>query len=155
MSEAVAKIKKLIKNHKGLFVVTVLGLVLFVFIFIIVVIMMTSGKDKYGDRLTGIEEVAIKSSDITEFEGTLSEKEEVSSASIRIQGKIIYVNLKFEDGVGLDKAKEVAVSSLELFDDEEKSYYDICYFLINEGENGYSITGTKHSSLDSISWIRS
>ena len=70
-----------------------------------------------------------------------------------------YINIKFKAGIGLDKAKEVANLTLEKFDEDEKKFYDIGYYLTQEDESeekkGFVVTGTKNAKLDTISWIKS
>ena len=111
--------------------------------------------DKYGNRLDGIEKVELTSKEKKSIISNLKENEEVKDASIRIQGKIIYINIKFNKDASLDKAKEIANKSLEEIDEKQLKFYDVGYFLINEAEDGFILTGTKNAKLDEISWIKS
>ena len=88
------------------------------------------------------------------------EKDTVVDATIRTQGKIIYINITFTRDTSLDRAKAVATETLALFDDDEKEYYDFGYFLTQEQledseDKGFIITGTKNAKLESITWIKS
>ena len=122
--------------------------------------MFISNGGEYGNRLEGIEEVEINDKKLKEIEKTLEEKETVSEASVRIQGKIIYFNIVFTRDTTLKSAKGVANGTLTLFEDDEKSYYDFGYFLtqvkLEDSEDpGYIVTGTKNAKLESITWIKS
>lgn len=155
MKKIFSKLWNLIKRHKLLTVVCSLTLILIVIMLVVFVNFFVGGNDKYGDRLDGIEEVKITSSDKGDIVEFIEGHEEVDSASVRVQGKIIYVNIKFGEGVNLDKAKEIANGSLEKIEEDKRGYYDLGYFLTSDGENGFNITGTKNARLESISWIKS
>lgn len=150
----------LIKRHKLLSIICFLA-------FIIVVIMMylffsvfIGGNGKYGDRLEGIEEVELTKKDLTSVEEALEENAEVTSSSVRVQGKIVYIHIECTRETSLDRAKELAVIALEKFDEDEKKFYDFGFSLTQieqEGTEdiGFVVTGTKNANLDSISWIKS
>lgn len=150
----------LIKRHKLLSIICFLA-------FIIVVIMMylffsvfIGANGKYGDRLEGIEEVELTKKDLTSVEEALEENAEVTSSSVRVQGKIVYIHIECTRETSLDRAKELAVIALEKFDEDEKKFYDFGFSLTQieqEGTEdiGFVVTGTKNANLDSISWIKS
>lgn len=153
------KIKDLLSRHKVLFVmcaVTLLFIIIMLYVFLSIFI---SGNNSYGDRLDGIEEVEIAKDKMNDIASKVEDNDDVSEASVRLQGKIIYINIVFNDDVSLDDAKEIAKSTLDEFDDDEKSYYDFGYFLtqVESDENGeyFKVTGSMHASSDDISWIKS
>ena len=150
-------LKGLILRHKLLTIICFMAFVVIVFMFYIFFSLFIGGNDKYGDRLKGIEKVEISKKKMAEVSKKLEEKDEVTKASVRIQGKIIYINIKYKDGVSVARAKEIAVTALEEFEKEEKSFYDIGFYLTQEKEdnNGFKITGNKNAKLDSVSWIKS
>ena len=95
--------------------------------------------------------------DLTSY---LKEKAEVDEASIRVQGKIIYIHIVYNRDVSLDKAKEIAAESLTKITDANKKYYDIGYYLTqketeNKEDKGFVVTGSKNNEKDGISWIKS
>ena len=113
------------------------------------------GSDPYGNRLKGISKVKISSKEQSSVASFLKEKEEVVDASVHLKGKIIYIHIKMKEGVNLNRAKEIANESLGKFEDDEKSFYDFGYFLSEDKEGGYVVTGTKNSNSDVIVWIKS
>lgn len=153
-------ILNLIKRHKILTFICFMAFVGVIGLGFIFFDMFTSGKGKYGDRLIGIDDVKISSEVKKEIEDNLEAMDEVVDASVRVQGKIIYINLEFSRETSLDRAKEIANETLNKFSDDEKSFYDFGYFLTqvpveDTEDKGFVVTGSKNSKLDTISWIKS
>lgn len=159
MKKFLGNLKDLISRHKLLFVICLLAFIIVIVLLYIFFSLFIGGTNQYGDRLDGIENVEISKSLKEEIVSFLEEKEEVVDASVRVQGKIIYIHIKYKGDVSLDKAKEIATSSLDKFDKDEKAFYDIGYYLTqdkdNEEDKGFVVTGSKNAKLDSISWIKS
>lgn len=149
-----------IKSHKLLFTICLLAFIIVVIFFYIFFSVFIGGTDKYGNRLDGIEKVKIETKQKEEAVQFLEDKDEVVDASVRVQGKIIYIHIVYKSDVSLDRAKTIANEVLDKFDKDEKAFYDIGYYLTQEkkeGEeaNGFMVTGSKNAKLDSISWIKS
>ena len=151
---------KLIKRHKGLAIICVLTLILLLIIFAIFSRMLFSrGKNEYGDRLNNI--VKIDSKINKKLVSELKENEQVVDASVRIQGKIVYIKIVYAENTGKDAAKEIAKKTLEYYDEEVINCYDFEYFLTQEpklDEDGndlsYVVAGTKYPNNDYISWTK-
>ncbi len=150
-------LKGLIWRHKLLSLICFMAAAIIIFMLYVFFSLFIGGNDKYGDRLKGINKVKITESTKSSIVEKLEKKDEVTKASIRIQGKIIYINIKYKEGISIARAKEVAVTSLEEFDKDEKSFYDIGFYLTEEKKDnkGFKITGNKNAKLDSVSWIKS
>ena len=149
------KIKELFNNHKGLFIVSCLAL-LFFLIMLFMFISMFFGKfsNSYGDRLEGINEVEINDDKIKEIDKNIEENDIVEKSETRIQGKIVYINITFKESTKLDDAKSIATKALDNFNEDELSFYDISFFLVeNKEEDGFIITGNKHPKKENIGWI--
>ncbi len=160
MKKFLEKIKKLIGRHKLLFAICLLAFMIILIMLYIFFSLFAGGTNKYGNRLEGIEDVVISDSTKEEVVSFLEAKDEVSSASVRIQGKIIYIHIEYLRDISLDRAKEIANETIEKFDEDELAFYDIGYSLTQiqtEGEEdiGFVVTGSKNSQLDNISWIKS
>lgn len=149
---------ELIKRHRGLAIVGGLSLILLIVMFAILARMLFStGNSEYGDRLNGL--VKIDSSETDKLKKEISSFEEVESVDVRVQGKIIYINILYTDTTSKDRAKEIANKTLEYYSEEVKEYYDIGYILhqnkeVAEGEEDTSfvIAGTKHPENTEISY---
>lgn len=153
------KFKKFIMENKGLFVVVVLFLLLITVVGILFISMFFGGSsDRYGNRLEGIEDVAINKEQLEEINVGIEEIEGVEDCSARIQGRIIYFTINYSNDVEVEDAKDIASITLEKFEEDELKYYDISYFLVQtseEEEGGFVITGNKHPQIDTIGWIQS
>ena len=81
--------------------------------------------------------------------------EAVEEVNIRLQGKIVYTTIVLKADTPVNKAKEIASSTLDNYTEEELKYYDFSYFLKWNTEEGMTvITGNKHNSLGTITWIK-
>lgn len=156
------KLRKLYGRHKSLAIVAILAFVLFIIMLIILLSMMIgSGKDKYGDRLEGIKSVEISKTTFENVKAKLNDTGKVDKVSTRTQGKIIYIEITYNQDVSIDDAKKIAETTLTEFSEKELSFYDVSYFLErktdenNEEDKTYVISGSKHHNLDKITWIRS
>ena len=154
------KIKNLLSRHKILAVICLLALIVIIILFYMFCSIFVGGSDKYGNRLDGIEEVEISKSEMSDIADAIAKDDSVDSAKVRLQGKIIYIDIVYKKDVSKDKAKEIAVKSLDNFDKKEKKFYDFEYVLTqNVGDNkedtGVKITGAKTPKTDSISFIKS
>lgn len=151
---------ELIKRHKGLAIVGGLALILFIIMFMIFARMIFSNNgSEYGKRLNGI--VKIDKDETKKLLGEIKDREEVIDASVRTQGKIIYMTIIYQDNVSKDKAKEIASDTYKYYSEDVISYYDFEYFLTQnemldeEGnDKSYTIAGTKHPDNDYISWTK-
>ena len=151
----IGKKKNIIMRHKFLFFISVLmfiaiGIMLYVFFSLFV-----GGNDKYGDRLKGIKTVQISKSETNKHAKEITSKEEVVDSKVRIQWKIIYINIKVNENTSLDRAKEIANEATNLFSEKERKFYDFGYFLSQNKEDGFIVIGTKNSSSDGIVWMKS
>lgn len=151
------KIKDWIKNNKGFAIIILLGLVLIIILTIIFISLLKgNSSNKYGNRLDGIEDVEISKEVYDGVKEEIMATEVIEDASVRLQGKIVYTTIVLKEGVTADKAKEIASNTLDNYDEEQLKYYDFSYFLKWNGDDGdVVITGNKHHSLDSITWVRS
>lgn len=149
------KKRNIISRHKLLFLLCFLAFVVCVVLFYIFFSLFIGGNDPYGNRLKGINSVKITSKLKKDVTASLTSKDEVSDASVRVQGKIIYVHIYVKENVGLDTAKAIANEVLGSFDDDMKKFYDFGFFVKQEKENGFVATGTKNSNSDKIVWIKS
>lgn len=154
------KIKDLVSRHKLLSAICLLALIVIIMMMYVFFNLFVGGSNKYGDRLKGIESHKVEKKQQEEVVSFLKEKNEVNDASIRIQGKIIYIHIEYTRETSLDTAKAIATESLAKISNDEKKFYDIGYYLTqtsddNSEDKGFIVTGNKSNELDSISWIKS
>lgn len=151
------KIKELILKHKGLSIVTLLVVLLVLVTFLMFFSMFFGGSsNKYGHRLDGIKEVVLSKGKLDSISSKIDEDDSVKANEIRIQGKIVYVNITFKEGTKGDEAKKIGSKVLEEFSEKELGFYDFSFFLVEDKEEeGFVITGNKHPKKDDIGWIKS
>lgn len=157
MNSFLGKIKDLVSRHRILSMICLLALVIIIILMYIFSSIFTSNGNNYGDRLRGIKDVEIAKSKLSSVSDKIKENSEVIKASVRVQGKIVYLDIEFNADTSLDKAKEIANSSLDNFSDKEKKFYDFEYILYQKKDDntGFKITGTKGPKTDGISFIKS
>lgn len=110
---------------------------------------------KYGDRLDGIEDVAIADTRISELTLKLKEDKLISEAEIIVTGKIVYSYLTFNQDASLIDAQTKALQMLEEFSEEEKAFYDFHFTLIQsktDESDGFLIDGAKNVNGTNLVW---
>ena len=151
---------ELIKKHKGLALVVGLTIILVIILLIIFSSMLFStGKSEYGDRLNNIVKIEKKELDANKKE--LEKLDEVEKATVRTQGKIIYMVITVTEKTSKDKAKEIAKNAISKYEEKVINCYDF-EFLITQNEIldkdgndiAYTISGTKHPDKENISWTK-
>lgn len=150
----------LIKRHKLLTIICFLAFIIIIIMMYLFFSMFIGSGDMYGDRLKGIEKVELTKKNLNKIEDSVKENSEVTSINARVQGKIVYIHIEFTRETSLNRAKEIAVITLDKFEEDEKKFYDFGFSLTQveqEGteDKGFVVTGSKNARLDSISWIKS
>ncbi|MBQ8131810.1 MAG: hypothetical protein IJ193_04905 [Bacilli bacterium] len=129
-------------------------------VFIVKVVMIFTESDEeavYGSRLEVVENLKI---DESEKEKKIKEKlgDHVSSVKVRVQGRIINIELDITKDIPRDWAKDDCKNIMEFFSDEEKKVYDFQYYVQKtvEAENSkqFPIIGYKHHSAEEIKWTK-
>ena len=150
------KFKELYKRNRVYSILMLISLVCIVSILVGVIVYFIgqTSKDKYGNRLDGIESVQIKKDKISEIENKITENELVSSTNIDIRGKLIYVDIVLKTGKHTD-SEAIAQASLELFTKEEKEFYDIQYIVENSDKEiteNFPVMGYIKAGNSVIKW---
>ncbi len=108
----------------------------------------------YGNRLNGLEAVEITNKQINKIKDFIEEDENIDKATVRIQGKIVYINYFIKESK-ITAAKNLAIESLDLLETDQKDAYDISFAigLAEDKENSlFPIMGYKKSDNTIISW---
>ncbi len=145
----------LIWRHKLLSLICFLAFVAIVIMMYIFFSVFLGNNGKYGNRLDGIEEVKLTKKDFKDVENWVKDTKSVESASVRLVGKIVYVDIVFNKDTDVNGAKNLAGGTLEKFTEEQKNYYDFEYVLSQNVENGFKVVGTKSPKIATISWTKS
>ena len=150
------KLKSFYKNNRVYSILMIISIICIVAILVGVVLYFLgqTSKDKYGNRLEGIESVQIKDDKITDIEKKITENELVKSTDAIIRGKLVYITITLNTGTHAD-AESIAQSSLELFSEEEKAFYDIQYIVDNKDEKieeNFPVMGYIKAGNSVIKW---
>lgn len=151
------------KRKKRKFKLDLSVIIFFIIILLVgaLVFYLTVGQrgSKYGDRLRGIENISFTKKDKNKYVESLTSNENVKSASIDIQGRIIYVIVDFKDYVSLDDARNIVNDSLANLSDEVKGFYDINALITKsdeqaneEGKKEFPRSGYKRKTSGIIVW---
>ena len=147
--------KKVIKENKVLFVLALIVIISLILMGVgLIKYFYSTNGNKYGDRLTGIEKHKLKSSLANDIKALYEGG--VESVSVDTKGKIVYVIMDVSDGVSKVDAQSYAVKALDVFSDDEKSFYDIQFLITcknaSEETTMYPMEGYKNSSNTQIVW---
>ena len=151
------KIKSLWQNNRVLFVLVTIVIICFIAMGVVVVTYFIGfNTSVYGDRLDDIENLPLTDEARTAIDNKLKENESVTEVTVHTQGKIIYIRTVFTN-TSLDRAKEIATTTLEVISDEYKQHYDIHYTLVQEDTEsvaGFTLMGSKNisNSTSTIIW---
>ncbi len=148
------KFMKFIKKHTSMVVIVLVFILIVVGLLVLKEIAFPEENEAiYGTRLEGIKNVPISKEKRNNIIGAF--KDISPSTTVRVAGRIIYINVKVNGDVSRDTAKDYSNKSLEVFSEEEKNFYDI-QFLIDNKENTaqFPIMGYKHHTNPDISWTK-
>ena len=150
------KLKSFYKNNRVYSILMIISIICIVAILVGVVLYFLgqTSKDKYGNRLEGIEKIEIKESKLNDIEKKITENELVKSTDAVIRGKLVYITITLNTGTHAD-AESIAQSSLELFSEEEKAFYDIQYIVDNKDdkiEENFPVMGYIKAGNSVIKW---
>ena len=145
---------KFIKKHMSAFVALITFILVIIGLFLVKHIFFPNESHAiYGTRLEGREKLEI--SNKTKKDITEKIAAEATDIKVRVAGRIIYIEMKANEGTSLDAAKAIGNKTLECFSDEEKAYYDIQVLIENDSNaNQVPIIGYKHHTKTALVWNR-
>lgn len=150
------KIKELWVKNKILWVFLFILLVCFIAIVIVCITFFFGGsKTTYGDRLDEIDKYPITEKFKGDYVANLEKDKSISKATFKTSGRVIYVRIEFASDTSLIEAQSKAAASLEEFDDDTLSYYDINFTLIcekSENSDGFTIMGARNTGGSGVVW---
>lgn len=142
--------KKLWKSNRVVFVLVIILIICFIAICSVALTFFYSkDTNEYGNRLNGIEKHPISSELKSNYKETLLANESVKSVEFNTKGRIIYVNIKFDENISLDNAKKLVEDNLSIFDEDILSYYDLQFILSSDN---FTIMASKNVASEKISW---
>ena len=143
------------KKHKGLIICLVILLILGIIAFVVAkkLLYPDSSKNKYGDRLNGIENYPISDNTINEMKNSFLKNEFVTNFNYNLTGRIIKITITVKSDTKVDKAQELSSIITTSLPEDYQEFYDISYTIICDGENDlYPVIGAKHKTSKVFSW---
>lgn len=142
--------KKIWQENKVLFVLGIMIIICLIIFSAVAIYYFYGGSDSpYGNRLDVTENNPLSEKLLKDIKEELEKNEIVKSATIDFQNLIVYVSIEFNDGTKMEDAKMIAVSSLELFNKDELSIYDIDYTITSLSTSevvGYTLKGARNAN---------
>ncbi len=146
-----SKIKKFWNENRVLFV---LGVILIICVIVVSIVSLTyfygSSSNAYGNRLDSIKDTPLSDKLLKDIKTEMNSKENVKNTTVKVKGKIVYIELEYNEGTEMDAAKETANEVIKLFNEDELALYDL-QFTIKTKE--YTLMGAHNSNgSENIVW---
>ncbi len=112
---------------------------------------------KYGNRLDGIENFKLSETLEDDINALYTKETSVSTVTVDVIGKIVYVNIEFKESIKTDKAKTLASKALDKIGKENLTYYEVQFILTYNGKeknNNFPIWGSKNANSSKVSWSK-
>ena len=147
----IKKLKNFYKNNRIYSILMIISLFCLILMVSGVVIYFVNQtiSSPYGNRLDGIKNHNIDSS-IEDLKKYYKDSKGVTNSNVRVQGRIIYIDVEMEKTTSNEAIQNLAVGCLEKIPDTEKTYYDIQFIFKREDLTPY--LGSKSASKTVISW---
>lgn len=142
-----------IKKHKVLVIVLTLVFIIMVSSIIMYICSYQQNKDKYGNRLNGIESVIITDNKIVNIKQKILDNINCKKMYYKLDGKIIKFFLDVAEETDELTLESIFNSILEEFSDEEKDFYDFEIFVTSNSKS-YPIIAYKHRNNEVFSISR-
>ena len=137
---------KMFKDNKFTFIVLIIFIVLFVIGAVLYgIVMPSSGKPAYGNRLDGIEKVALTKDNENKIVSALEKEDIVASAKTDIKGRIINVIIAVKEDTKVKEAKKLSDVIIKNLTEAQVGYFDIQMFVTckDKKQEGYPFIGYK------------
>ena len=110
-------------------------------------------KNKYGDRLNGIENYPISDQSFIDMKESFTKNENVIDFSYNIQGRIVKIFVKVKKDTKVEDAENLSDIITKNLTEEQLKFYDILYYIRCEEDNElYPIVGSRHKTSEIFSW---
>ncbi len=151
------KIKKLWNENRILIILAIILIACILIIGIVSLVYFYGSSDTpYGNRLSEMEKIPMSKDKLKSVENELTSNEKVTSASLTLEGEIIYLTINFANNTDLETAKSISEGVLTKFSEEELGLYDIMFTIkakSSDNFEGYILMGAKNASgSDKIVW---
>lgn len=123
------------------YILALLIIVAFI-VLVIKLILPSSGINKYGDRCEGTKENPFTAKAQSKVSKNLTDRENIVSASIKVDCKLIKIIFTVKKDVSKDDAKNIAGEACDLIPEKVRTMYDVQISIKKEKEEGTKVTKT-------------
>lgn len=142
-----------IKKHWFKFLLGIIAILIIWFgYFVYTLIFPNDEDDLYGNRLIEMKEHIVEQNVLNDLKSSLESSDQITSVVINQSGRIYSFILTFEESVTIEEAKLFSNSILVVFSKEQREYYDIQLFLINDKQDKFPTIGYKHHTTLDFVW---
>lgn len=140
------------RNKFTIIAIFILIVLVFVGIQVKNIFVPDEGKASYGDRLSEIKEHKLDSDWFSKIEAKLKEDSRIIKIENKVHGKIINLIITVSDEVEIEPAKQIANSTISMFEKEELNYYSLQVYVKkdNASLNNFPIVGYKGIESQSL-----
>ena len=144
------------KNKFTIFAIVILIVLVFVGIQVKNIFVPDEGKASYGERLSDISKHKLDSKWFSNIESKLKENEKIEKVENKIHGKIINLIITVNSDVDVNAAKDIANSTISMFENKELDYYSLQVYVKKEDAslNNFPIIGYKGTDSESLSFTK-
>lgn len=110
---------------------------------------------KYGNRLDGIENYKLSDTLEDDINSLYAKEASISTATVNVIGKIIYIDIEFKQPVKADKAQSLATKALDKIGKENLTFYEVHFLLTYVGTDkvsNFPIMGMKNANSSKVVW---
>ena len=145
---------KFVKKHIRLIVFLAVLILIAVGLFLAKEIFFPNeSKAIYGSRTEGKDKDPITEKRENQVKDAI--KDSVVKSTVRVQGRIIYVDIEVNPDVTVEGAKGLGNTIVEVFSEEERAFYDIQILIANSAnETQFPIIGYRHHTRTEIFWTK-
>ena len=145
------KLKKFYRNNRIYCILMIISVICIMVMGVSVIVYFYNQltTNSYGSRLENIDRYDLGNS-LNDLENFYKDQTGVENVSVRLQGKIIYVDVKVVETMNNEQIQSLATSSLDKISEENRGFYDIQYIFARNDLNPYM--GAKNSGNTVIVW---
>lgn len=125
--------------------------------FLLIYFFNGQGSNKYGDRLTGINENELSKTEISDYKDKLMLEKGIDKAEVNLHGKIIYVTIFLEKDSSVSDGVNASLKTLDSFSEEKQSFYDFNFIIEKEEKDEaekFPVMGYKNALTSNIVWTK-
>lgn len=151
--ERFSKIKNFYKTNRIYCILMIISVICLIMLGsgVILYFVHQASSNKYGNRLDGISEYKVDT-ELKSIESYFKESDKVKEVEVRLQGKIIYIDVEVDEKTTNEEIQNLSNESLTKLTDEQKEFYDIQYIYMRN--NLTPMFGSKSSHNKIITWAK-